>query len=169
MMKSKLSLILLYAGAASGIFLCGCAASHAKLTKSPAIAVIVTGGTQTARGPVPGCDSMQTTSIIDDPISTPLLTVRSSPAGIKTSKPRTCFYGRRSPTLKSYNRTTADGRNRGLLWEIIIKTSRGYIPNSCRRLFRQHSRRNFRCRVPETTGTVPGFDQGPGLRQHAHA
>jgi len=28
---------------------------------------------------------------------------------------------------------------------------------------------NFRCRVPETTGTVPGFDQGPGLRQHAHA
>lgn len=66
MMKSKLSLILLYAGAASGIFLCGCAASHAKLTKSPAIAVIVTGGTQTARGPVPGCDSMQTTSIIDD-------------------------------------------------------------------------------------------------------
>ena len=43
-MKSKLPLIALCIGTASSIFFSGCAASHAKLTKAPAIAVIVTGG-----------------------------------------------------------------------------------------------------------------------------
>jgi membrane-bound lytic murein transglycosylase D len=60
-MKSKLSHIALCAGAASSIFFCGCAASHATLTKKPALAVIVTVGNSTAES-----NSTQPTSFIDD-------------------------------------------------------------------------------------------------------
>jgi hypothetical protein len=66
MMRSKLTFVVLCAATASSVFFCGCAASRAKLTKTPTIAVIITGGAQAVPGPCAAGDSAQTTSIIDD-------------------------------------------------------------------------------------------------------
>jgi len=119
-----------------------------------------------ANGPrsIPGCDSTQTTLYRRFRIDS-LIDGAEFACRIKTSKPRTCFYGRRSPTLKSYIETTADDGTRDYYGIIIkhrrnIRTHAPSIPTVFPKKFPLSRSRN-NC-------TVPGFIKSR-LRQHAHA